>query len=570
MYYLSMNIELLKTFTILYVEDENALREEVYQNISQFVKKMINAIDGAECLELYKQNRNELDIIITDILMPNMTGLEMVDEIRKVDSEIPIIYTTAFNDSDYMKKTIEQSIVSYIVKPIDVELLLKGIEKASLKIENERLKATLLGINEELEVKINDKTKKLRETNKILKNQLYTDELTSLANRKLLIEDIDKFKNPILSIIDLDAFGTINDLYGEKIGNKVLINVASLIDEFSKSIDCKAYRIGGDIFAILKDKEFHSQECILNIESLIQKVAEYPICLDEYDITVRMSITVGISKEHTDTLEKASMALMRAKKNRTSYILYNDEHNLDEEFQNDIKWTKIIKNAIDNDGVVAYYQPILNKEQKIIKHECLIRISEDDVIHSPYLFLDISKKVKLYPQLAKMIILKAFKKAKESSSSITVNLSIQDIVNKDIVKMIVDELQKNSIANLITFEILESESITDYEKVISFISIVKKLGCKIAIDDFGSGYSNFSYLLRLKPDYIKIDGSLVKNIHLDENSYLITKTINDFAHSLGMKTIAEFVHCEDVLRLLEEIGVDEYQGFYFSEPLAHI
>ncbi len=169
-----------------------------------------------------------------------------------------------------------------------------------------------------------------------------------------------------------------------------------------------------------------------------------------------------------------------------------------------------------------------------------------------------------------MIILKAFKKAKESSSSITVNLSIQDIVNKDIVKMIVDELQKNSIANLITFEILESESITDYEKVISFISIVKKLGCKIAIDDFGSGYSNFSYLLRLKPDYIKIDGSLVKNIHTDENAYLITKTINDFAHSLGMKTIAEFVHCEEVFNLLKEIDVDEYQGFYFYEPLEHI
>jgi len=283
-----------------------------------------------------------------------------------------------------------------------------------------------------------------------------------------------------------------------------------------------------------------------------------------------MNITVGISKELTDTLEKARMALMRAKKNKTSYVLYNDEYNLDEEFQNDIKWTKIIKNAIDNDGVVAYYQPILNKEQKIIKHECLIRISEDDVIYSPYLFLDISKKVKLYPQLAKMIILKAFKKAKESSSSITVNLSIQDIVNQDIVKMIVDELQKNSIANFITFEILESESITDYEKVISFINIVKKLGCKIAIDDFGSGYSNFGYLLRLKPDYIKIDGSLVKNIHTDENAYLITKTINDFAHSLGMRTIAEFVHCEEVFNLLKEMGVDEYQGFYFYEPLEHI
>jgi len=136
--------------------------------------------------------------------------------------------------------------------------------------------------------------------------------------------------------------------------------------------------------------------------------------------------------------------------------------------------------------------------------------------------------------------------------------------------MIENDLSKDNIAHLITFEILESESITDYEKVISFINIVRKLGSKIAIDDFGSGYSNFSYLLRLKPDYIKIDGSLVKNIHKDKNSYLITKTINDFAHSLGMKTVAEFVHCEEVFKLLQDMGVDEYQGFYFSEPLENI
>ena len=199
-----------------------------------------------------------------------------------------------------------------------------------------------------------------------------------------------------------------------------------------------------------------------------------------------------------------------------------------------------------------------------------MRIVEDDKVHSPFLFLDIAKKVKFYPQLAKIIINRAFNKAKESRNVVNINLSIQDIVNKDIVKMIEERLSKDDFAHLITFELLESESITDYEKVISFISIVKSFGCKIAIDDFGSGYSNFGYLLRLKPDYIKIDGSLVKNIHRDVNALLITKTINDFAHSLGMKTVAEYVHCKEVFELLQDIGVDEYQGFYFSEPLEHM
>jgi len=327
--------------------------------------------------------------------------------------------------------------------------------------------------------------------------------------------------------------------------------------------------MGGDVFALLKDKQFNSNECIENIESLIATISNYSADIQEYDITLRIVVTIGVSKERVDTVEKANMALMKAKKQKIAYLIYEDEHNLDKEYQNDIKWTRIIKKAIEEENIVAYYQPIVDIEQNILKYECLMRIIEDESVHSPYLFLDIAKKVKFYPILAKIIIKTAFKKAKESGNVININLSIQDIVNKDIIDMIKNELSKGDFAHLITFEILESESITDYEKVISFISIAKSFGAKIAIDDFGSGYSNFVYLLRLKPDYIKIDGSLVKNIHKDENSYLITKTINDFAHSLGMKTVAEFVHCEEVFNLLKDIGVDEYQGFYFSEPLEH-
>ncbi len=565
-----MNIELLKTFTLLYVEDETALREDVYQNISPFVKEVVTAVDGADGLKLYMQYRNKFDLIITDILMPNMNGLDMVDEIRKVDSEIPIIYTTAFNDSEYMQRTIEQSIVSYIVKPIDIEFLLKAMEKASLKIENERLKESLLKINQDLETKVYDKTKELRDKNEELYRQLYTDELTSLANRKALRRDIMIAKYPILSIIDLDSFGTINDLYGEKVGNRVLVKMATLFNEFAESIGCKAYRMGGDVFALLKDEEFNTEKCIGNIESLIENISKHSIYVQEYEITIRVDVTIGISKEKIDTIEKANMALMRAKKSRIAYLLYGDEHNLDQEYEADMEWTKIIKKAIENENVVAYYQPIVDSEQKIVKYECLMRIIEDKKVHSPFLFLDIAKKVKLYLYLTNIIIKAAFKKAKESGNIININLSIQDIINRDIVKMIEEELLQDDIAHLITFELLESESITDYEKVISFINIVKSLGCKIAIDDFGSGYSNFEYLLRLKPDYIKIDGSLVKNIHSDKNALLITKTINDFAHSLGMKTVAEYVHCREVFDILQDLGVDEYQGFYFSEPLKQI
>ena len=233
-------------------------------------------------------------------------------------------------------------------------------------------------------------------------------------------------------------------------------------------------------------------------------------------------------------------------------------------------WRKEGHNLVLEDlKIISYFQPIVcNKTQEIVKYESLVRlIDEDNNVISPFSFLDIAKKVKFYAQLEKTVIRKAFSKAKESGVCISINLAIEDILNENLIKFIEKELVDKNIAHLITFELLENESITDYDKAIDFINMVQKLGSSIAIDDFGSGYSNFEYLLRLKPDYIKIDGSCIKNIHNDKNSLLITKTINDFAHNLGIKTIAEFVHNKEVFDVLKGLGIDEYQGHYFSEPM---
>jgi len=243
-----MNFELLKTITILYVEDEKALREDVYQNISPFVKEMVVAFDGREGLEVYTNNIARIDLIITDILMPNMSGIEMIDAIRKIDSEVPIIYSTAFSDSEYLKKTIEQSVTGYIVKPIDIELLLKSIEKASAQIENRRLKISLQEINKSLEKRVKEKTDELRLQNEKLYYQLHTDRLTSLKNRKSLLEDIERITNPVLLIIDIYSFKSINDLYGEHIGNLVLSEVSKILKRFIKYKNCELYRIGADQF----------------------------------------------------------------------------------------------------------------------------------------------------------------------------------------------------------------------------------------------------------------------------------------------------------------------------------
>lgn len=560
-----MNFEILKTLTILYVEDEIELQNEVKSNIDPFVKKIIIKNNGQEALDYFKENQNNIDMIITDILMPMMNGIDMVNEIRDISYEIPIIYTTAFNDNEFLLKTVGQSIDAYILKPIDLELLLKGIVKASLKVENERLKDKLVFCNQNLEQDVFEKTKELAYKNKELTRQLYTDDLTSLPNRKALREDLPSFKNPIVAIFDIDEFKGINDLYGIDVGNHVLIKIANILSDLT-SAEVKVYRTGSDEFIILQECKDYSTEYEETIKNIISYINTTSLYIEEHDINVYVDVTIGISHDCDHCLEKADVALRSAQERKIPYLMYSNKFKLESKYENEIKWTEIIREAVANKKIVPYFQPIVNQEGIIVKYESLMRLIDNEKVCSPFYFLDISKKAKYYSTMMKMMIDQTFKIIKEYKIDISINLSIQDIYNENMVAFIKAELIKLDISHNVIFEITESESIYDYEKVHEFILEVKKLGCKIAIDDFGSGYSNFSYILKLEPDFLKIDGSLIKDIHKDKNSYIITKTIAEFAQTLGIQTIAEYVHNEEIFEILKKLNIDSYQGFYFSEP----
>jgi c-di-GMP phosphodiesterase len=143
---------------------------------------------------------------------------------------------------------------------------------------------------------------------------------------------------------------------------------------------------------------------------------------------------------------------------------------------------------------------------------------------------------------------------------------VEDILNQETVKFIIFLLKGYNVANKVIFEIIESEYIEDYQAVINFIENMKKLGCKIALDDFGSGYSNFEYVLKMNIDYIKIDASLIKNIDKDPNSQIITETIVNFTKKLNIKTIAEYVHTKDVFDKVKSLGIDYSQGYFIGRP----
>jgi len=241
---------------------------------------------------------------------------------------------------------------------------------------------------------------------------------------------------------------------------------------------------------------------------------------------------------------------------------------VEHEYEQNLKWTKRIKDAIQNDKIISLYQPIVDcQTQKIVKYESLMRMIDDNgEFISPAFFLDLAKKNKLYHELTKIVINKTFDLFENIPSMVSINLSVDDILDPEIVSLIMDKLNTSNIGHKVSFEIIESEGIENFEKVVEFINEVKKFDCKISIDDFGTGYSNFEYLMKLKVDFIKIDASMIKNIDSNEESAMITETIVDFAKKLGIKTVGEFVYSKSVFDKVVEVGVDYAQGYYFGEP----
>lgn len=402
-----------------------------------------------------------------------------------------------------------------------------------------------------------------------LRNMLYSDSLTGVNNREALLRDIKNVDSVSLILLNIDRFSQINDVYGERFGNRVLIKFSTFLkNALGKDAECEVYRLGGDEFVILST-ETNPINVANNLTQLMRDMDQNPLLINDEEISLR--ITIGVSFEDNESLlSTANMALKIAKRESKSIVLYTQAQSLNEEYENNIKWIKEIKSAIDDDRIVMYFQPIFdNKTNTINKYETLIRlINKSGQVITPYHFLEIAKKAKLYKQLTKIVIKKSFEAFKDNNYEFSINITIDDILNDNINRYIIDTLKEYKISNRVIFEIVESESIENFEVIENFIAIVKSFGCRIAIDDFGTGYSNFEHLMRLQADFIKIDGSIIKEITHNKRSELITSVIVAFTKELNIETIGEYVENKEIHDKLMELGVNKSQGYYFGQPKA--
>lgn len=415
-------------------------------------------------------------------------------------------------------------------------------------------------INHYLEEKVSEKTVELRK-------QLYTNTLTGLPNRRSLLRDISIFHENSLVIVNIDDFKEINDFFGQVAGDNILIELAEKLKSMlSHEKNITLIHLGGDEFALLFTQETLLKNFIEIGKTLIADVEKIIFYHEKNEVTIR--VTLGGAFRMQKALEKADIALKSAKKEGRSFLLYDEKLNVEQQYKNNMECSKKLNWAIENDRITAFYQPIFdNKTNEIASYECLIRlIDSDNNAIGPHQFLTVAKKSKLYSKLTKIMIQKSCQHFEYLNCDFSINLSVEDILDKKIVEYILYNVNKYNVSKKIVFELLETEGIENFEEVSSFINKMKSLGCRIAIDDFGSGYSNFEYLLQLNIDYIKIDGSLIKNLDYDTNAQIVVETIVNFAKKLDIIVIAEYVHNEGVYHKVKELDIERSQGFLLGKP----
>ncbi|MEA2098774.1 MAG: EAL domain-containing protein [Campylobacterota bacterium] len=419
----------------------------------------------------------------------------------------------------------------------------------------------LAELNENLEQRV-------KESSDLIFKQAYFDKLTGLPNRNSLINQLENTNNGVLFLINIDGFTVINDFYGYAIGDKILKRLALILEKKLSCHKVKIFKLPSDEFVLVMDMEKNKK----NIEDKIKKinyiVENDDFLIDDNSIHVTVSVSASCIDKNNTSLKDVEISLKLAKKLGKDFLIFDEELREVSQSENNVKMANIIKNAIASDGIIPYFQPIYDaKTGKIEKYECLVRLKKEngDVL-APGAFLDISQTIKLYSSITEIMIEKTFSYFSKNGFNFSVNLSFSDILNKKTRKYIFDKIIEHDIGKQLTIEILETQEIENDSRVETFIAEVYSHGAKIAIDDFGSGFANFEHMTSIDSDYMKIDGSLIKNIDVDENARLVVETIILFAKKLNKKTVAEFVHTKQVENVVKELGIDYVQGSYLGVP----
>ncbi|MBN2816807.1 MAG: EAL domain-containing protein [Campylobacterales bacterium] len=409
---------------------------------------------------------------------------------------------------------------------------------------------------------------------KYLRSFLY-DKDTNLPNKAHLLEDLLNENNQVSTIISLDNIKQLISVYGVDLTDRVINEFAREIKLMTEQLGfSKLYRIEHSQFALTYKFTNNLSELKTALRNLHNQIEQKAFTCGN-GCSTHFSVTMGVSnpldiKDGKNELQEATLALETALRRQMPIEIYSShEHIQKQNTEKVLQWISIISRALKENLVTPYAQVIVDGSNRVKKYEALIRITEDDKVYIPYEFLEISKASRHYFELSRLMIKNVFQIMATHQYECSINISTFDITDESFTKYLVELIKEYDIGSRLTVEILESEEIEQVKLLKEFLTTVKSHGVKISIDDFGAGHSNFERILSIAQyiDYLKIDGSLIKNILTDKKSQILVKSIISFSHELGFKTIAEFVENEEIFSYLKELNIDYFQGYYFSPPI---
>jgi diguanylate cyclase (GGDEF)-like protein len=412
------------------------------------------------------------------------------------------------------------------------------------------------------------------------------DALTGLINRheferrvKGLISSthMEKGENA-LCFMDLDQFKVVNDTCGHIAGDELLRQLGEVLQDAVRHSDTLA-RLGGDEFGILMEHctLAQAQRAVTAIQQIIQ---DFQFSWEGQTFRIGVSIgLVAISESTpslTELLKQADAACYMAKDlGRNRIHVYNPDETQMVLRQGEMQWVSRINQALEENRFMLYAQSIVPLDKSTEMHyEFLLRmVDERGEIVSPVTFLPAAERYDLMQKLDIWVVGHAFSLLAnhpdlvEQVHFFSINLSGQSITNVNFLDSVISQIKELNIEpGKICFELTETAAISNLRAATHFISSLRELGCRFALDDFGSGLSSFGYLKNLQVDYLKIDGIFVKDIADDPIDHAMVKSINDIGHVMGMKTIAEFVESSKIKGMLRKLGVDYAQGYEIGRP----
>lgn len=556
---------------ILIVDDN----KKILQGIARILHgKWDLDLASSASLALYKvKNEGPYSVILTDMLMPGMNGVELLEKLELIAPNTVKVMLTGSADPKIAVDAINLGkVYKFLQKPIG------GIDlKNTIETADDLYNVKMAEINENVhkEHEINDLTSKLR-------FQYEHDVLTGLLNRstfaKKITEAIDGQKNNFraLCYLDIDHFLIVNDSVGVVGGDELLKQISILLLNKAPT-DSILARLGGDGFGLLL------REPLSKVAPLIEKIR---LAINGHLFkwqrkTMSVSASFGLisideSFIDVDTLlglaENACCIAKENGRNRAHFANKND--NLLTKKMNDIHWVNLLSNNDGMDKFVLYHQEIRSivSNGDANKHyEILLRyVKEDGEIVLPGEFLIAAEHYQISPKIDRWVILNCaqlLSKNLDDLSLCSINLSGHSINEPGMEHFINDTFSRFKIPkNKICFELTETAAIGYFSSAVEFMSNLKKQGFIFALDDFGTGLSSYEYLKSLPVDILKIDGSFVRNMDKDNVDFTLTKSMCEVGKAMGLKIVAECVENENVFKLLQEIGIDYAQGYYLDTP----